>query len=253
MAYSIELVGLINVYHQGEGQKLLLLPDGRQPELNIPPHIASIVVLESQLLGNDDWEWEDDPRLDELHVRSFLIDPPSMIAISGLTGNGGELDTTAWDGVIPILSTIDRKMHILPERAETIAQIPVANGKLEAFYFADDSVVGRLTVPNTGLVTIKANAKNGHPKTLTLLDGASIVIANLSRKDSALPRPEERGDSHFRLYGQLDVQRRSVGLTREPQRDDRLQHLPSGHPYLAFIRANEGAFPSPGCSATGGP
>lgn len=262
MAYTIELVGLVNFYDLGRAGKLLLLPDGRQlagpdgaqPALNIPPHIASIVVLESQLLANVNWQFENDPRLDDIHVRSFLIDPPSVITISGLTGNGrSSLDSRRWDGVVPMLRDIDGKIEIVPENAATIAQIPVGHGTLEAFFFADDSVVGRLTVDHDDVITITATAPNGHLKTLTLLDGSGIVIANLSRRGSVLPRPTERGDSHFKLYGQLDRNRRSTGLGKEPKRDARLQHLPSAHPYLAFIRANEGAFPSPGCSVTGGP
>jgi hypothetical protein len=256
MAFSIDLIGLVNVYDAGRGRRLLLLPDGRRPEsteLNVPPHIASIVVLESQLLDHVGWDFEVDARFDGIGVRSFLIDPPATISISGMEGDGqSQLDASAWDGVVPVLSAIDRQIEIVPADAATIAQIPVARGKLEAFFFADDSVTGRLTADHNDLVTITATA-NGNAKTLTLLDGAEIVIANLSRRGSALPRPAAPPDTHFRLYGQLDQNRRSIGLANEPQKDNRLQHLPSGHPYLAFIRANGGAFPSPGCSVTGGP
>jgi hypothetical protein len=257
MAFAIDLIGLVSVYDSGKGRRLLLLPDGRRPEsteLNVPPHVASIVVLQSQLLSHPRWAFEVDARLDGIGVRSFLIDPPATISISGVEGDGkSQLDASAWDGVVPVLSDIDRRIKIVPADAATIAQIPVARGKLEAFFFADDSVAGRLTADHNDVVTITATAADGNAKTLTLLNGAEIVIANLSRSGSVRPRPTEKQDTHFRLYGQLDRNRRSAGLANEPRKDDRLQHLPSGHPYLAFIRANGGAFPSPGCSVTGGP
>lgn len=264
MSFVVTFVGLINFYDRGRQGKLLLLPNGTVgplPGTDIPLHFAGIFALRDQVR---DFSWaglEEDTPLPG--VQHFPILNPSTIQISGIEPGSGRVDPSRQDGFIPVLQTIVHNFNaqngiagdftIDPEHADTIAKIPVGQGILEAFIFGRDSIVSRLTVPGSDLVQITAD-DGQEVKTLTLRKGSEIVISNLSKPAVVAPIAEATAQdpmrSHFRIYAKLDVNRRPDGLI-EPAPPPSLEQLASAHPYLALLRANEGSFPTPGCSVTG--
>ncbi|HEY0158451.1 MAG TPA: hypothetical protein VGF28_14305 [Thermoanaerobaculia bacterium] len=250
MSYRINFVGLVNFFDRGTDGKLLLLPDGREPTLNIAPHRASIVVLRSQVRRDlSDWAAEPDDQLAPFLVDRYAISEKATISISGLEPGeaAGTLDTTGWDGKVPLLRQIDETLEIVPENA--VVQIPVARGRLEAYSLGNGSTVGQLTVAHEGAVMVTATSRESDVvRTLVLRDGAEIVISNISNPLAPARDPKSE-ISHFRLYGQLDRHGRSERL--ETPEKSKLDQIPSAHPYLAFLRTTEGTFPAPECPVTG--
>jgi len=259
MAIKFDLIGLINFFDDGKG-KLLLLPDGTNPPGpgDIPKHFAGIFVLARQVLTHAQWpDADDDADLKTMGVLHLPITQSCTISISGM--NKGVVSSAEHDRLVPALKKIDRDFNIVPEKAETIAKIPIHQGTLKAFRFGKNSVVSQLTMSmplpdpknmDAGLMTIQATATDGSTKKVIIGDGAEIVIANISKLGTAAGAVERPEDSHFRIYAKLDVERRADGLF-EPDADPSLQQLPSAHPYLSLLRERAGEFPSPGCSVTG--
>jgi hypothetical protein len=260
MAVKFNLVGLINFFDLGRDGKLLLIPDGTNPPGpgHIPQHFAGIFVLARQVLTHAEWpSADDDPDLQQAGVLHLPISEPCTISISGMSN--GVVESTEHDRLVPVLKRIDPNFDIVPAQAETIAQIPIHQGKFEAFVFGRDSVVSQLTIAmpaydpvaqQGSVMTIQATAADGSTKAFILSDGAEIVIANISKLGTAAGAVEHPEDSHFRIYSKLDVARRADGLI-EPRPNASLEQIASAHPYLSLLRDRAGEFPSPGCSVTG--
>jgi hypothetical protein len=259
VAIKINFIGLVNFFDQGKDGKLVLLPDGRTSNMNIAPHYANLTVLAKQVLNDSGWPPEADQELTDVFLKRYAISEPMKIAVAGLNpGESSEtLDTSEWDGRIPLLRQIDPTLHIDPTEAATIAQMPIARGKLVAYGFGEGSTVGQLTVEvdppmdtnKQRPITITATNKSGEVKKLVLHDGVEIVLTNLSSVLEREPNPTAKPETHFKIYGQLDVKRRSKKL-RTPKAST-LGQIPSGHPYLAVLRETEGNFPAPDCPVTG--
>jgi len=251
MSYTVDFVGLVNFFDQGDAGKLLLLPDGREPDNDkIPPHFAHVIVLEQQLVDADEWTPDNDPKAKELKVLKFQIDTPATIWFTGQGARRG-LSTARQDGLLPLLKKIDPKINILPEQAATIAQIPIDYGTLEAFRIGAHSFCSRLTVDTAAAtVVVEMDPDDGSKlRTLRLNEGAEVLITNMSALAESAPIEDV---SHFTLYGQLDVDRDGSRLVPPRLRAaDALSQLPSAHPYVELIRSSGGAIPAPGCSVTG--
>jgi hypothetical protein len=252
MAIKFDFIGLINFFDRGKEGKLLLIPDGTAPPGpgNIPPHNAGIFVLARQVFTHAEWEDESGEELQDIGVLNFKIKQPCTISISGVSK--GKVASADHDRLVPVLTKIDHDFQIVPEKAATIAQIPIRQGTLKPFLFGKDSVVSQLTMNarRGGFVTIEAAFDDGSKKKIVVNNGAEIVIANISDLGTAAGVAERPEDSHFRIYAQLDVDRRSAGLI-EPKANASLQQIASAHPYLSLLRDQAGEFPSPGCSITG--
>lgn len=250
MGYIIDFVGLINFFGDTSDEKLLLLPDGRNPPDNrIPPHFANIFVISPQVVDSSTWAVEADAVMQSISVSRFAISSPSTITLSAQQANAGRgrLTISQQDALVPRLKQIDQAIEIEPDRAATIARIPINYGTLSAFILGRESVVAQLHVPHNDLLTITATPDDGStPKTLILRNGAEIVLSNTSQIGGPKPANEI---SHFHLYGQLDVNRDGSRLD-EPTPSAELDQLASAHPYVAFLRDSEGHIPLPGCSIT---
>lgn len=259
MAIKINFIGLVNFFDQGKDGKLVLLPDGRTSKMNIRPHRAKIAVLATQVVNDGEWPPEENKDLARMMVKRYAIDEPTTLSVEGLNPGEapGTLDTSEWDGRVPLLRRIDSTLHIVPEKAAAIVRMPVARGRLAAYSFGDGSTAGQLTVDvepshdeqGTPSITITATLESGAVKKLVLKDGVEIVLTNLSNALELEPNPTADPESHFKIYGQLDVDRRSDNLT--PPGKSELGEIPSGHIYLEILRSRKGNFPAPDCPVTG--
>jgi hypothetical protein len=194
---------------------------------------------------DDDLSSESDPLDDDLSSES---DPEKTGEVSAAAGEE-QLDTSGHSAFIPRLKEIDPEFTIVPEKAATIAQMPLRRGKLEAFV-VQDSVLSQLTVTShAGPVTITATVdQTGEVRKLLLLEGTEIILANMSNPFAA--HAEDR--SHFTIYAQLDVNRKAdVLAAKDPDISNALTLTPSEHPFIVKLLEDPGFVPRPGCSNTG--
>jgi hypothetical protein len=229
MAYKIDFVGLVCFLNQGD-TRLALLPDGRNPGGGISPHNASVIIKSGDFVSSDNW-----PDFDDSEVRTFAIDEPSVLSISGLAGQG--VDATQHDQNTPRLSN-DGSLVIDPDKAITIARLSIRAGTLQAFQL-ELGVVSQLEVDHTGEVIITATWDGGI-RTLTLKEGAEIVLVNLS-EDRTGGSDET---AHFHIYKQLTPGQTGTVSTPNPDFTI-LAELHSDHPFMkpAFTE-----FPGRNCS-----
>jgi hypothetical protein len=260
--FNIYFIGLINFFDTNSG-KLALIPDGRSPDGNIAPHFASFAI-EDEHLEKDQTKWWASQQLTSVQhkqVTQFSIAEPSRITISGVSGSGcrpfqrgGGVNSANHDPYIPKLRVIDPAIRIIPEKACTIAQMPINSGVLEAFFFgkAPDgkkhAIVSRLAVDGyDGPITITATTdKCGMTRKIVLKPESDIVLVNISSPFD----PHDGEENHFRIYGQLDVNRKNDKLA-EPDGEPDITQLPFTNRYLDLIIPKGGIFPLPNCSYTG--
>jgi hypothetical protein len=257
MPYKIDFVGLVHFLDKGNEGKLVLMPDGRHPDppLKVSPHYGSFFIQNEDIIDKSDW-WppNNDPVLDRIQVTELRIAKPSRMTISGMEdgGNrgcwpfGSKLDAKGHKN-LPRLEN-DRQLQIVPEWAETIAQMAIRQGTLESFLFGGKihgSGVSRLTVAGqSGPIVILAHLDDGSGfKTLKVNDGTEIVLSNTSN----LLVPHTDTDSHFRLYGKLDMYRRDETLKVKPPVPV-LDPLPFNHRYLKHVLDELGTVPNGDCS-----
>jgi len=253
MGYVVDFIGLVYFHKLRRGSVLALLPDGRDPSpLKVEPHIASLFIHKEDMKSADWWYATPKPELEEREIIEFPILYPSRVTITSVEpaansgcwpfGSSG-LGTGDHDGRLPQLKKQDKRLKIVPEKARTIVQLPLHRGKLEGRLFGT-AVMTRLEVPeDMDLVVITAQTSDGSAtKTLTLANETEIVLSNTS---DLLKKIKDK-ETHFKLYGRLDVKQRTDRL-REPDEDLTPPPLGSAHRYLDLIDG-EGATPDPGCS-----
>lgn len=280
MGYRIYFFGLVNFFDLKPEGRLVLLPDGRDASsTGIPRHDAFFVVEKKRVVKCEDW-WPGSggERLDYFGLIAFPIMCPSKILISGLyemPGASGcwpfagsdKLDTKKHAYLLPRLKEIDPDFNIVPSKAATIAQIPVRRGKLEAFSLnlglqpEETAVISRLTLKQySGPITITALTDDGvQVKTLTIKEGSELALSNISgaplfdkcEEPARFDLPNATsGENHFRIYAQLDENRKDDKLD-EPKLHDDLCELKDEHPYIRYLIANFTDLPGAGCSNTG--
>lgn len=247
MSFKIDFLGLIYFYHQ-KGGRLLLLPDGTAGADDIPPHYASLFLEKTKVTDDRTWHPLPSDALDRYGVNEYSIRYRSMLTITGADtaidggclsfGAGGGIDSSH-DSKVPHLKDCASDMHIDPQKAKTIAQMPIRQGTLEAFLF-ENAIVSRLTVINhSGPITITATDASG-TKTIVVRDETEIVLSNTSdfagSHGQRLRRPEEDDDDHhFQLYSQLADDGQPHAL-KEPTDSPNLPKFPSSQAYIVFLR-----------------
>jgi hypothetical protein len=262
MGYVIDFLGLVNFFDPKAEGVQVLLPDGRENSWlpgNIPEHHASFFVrtgtgeLPNDLISADWWrpvkraEWE------AIGVTEFRIPDSSTVKIGDLdaVSRTDPFDASQQFHVLAKLLAIDKDFEIDPGRAETIAQMVVRRGKLEAFKLVE-SIVSRLTVrDHRGEVVITAQGGT-RTRTLTLREGSEIVLANMS--DPTVGHSTKDEDDHFRIYANLDVNRRYEKLQHPPistfPRLDDLVEV-TNHTLISYLAGGARTLPRTGCSNTG--
>jgi len=196
MPYKVQFVGLV-CFFRDSGSRLALLPDGRNPEAGIDPHYGSIVIHEDWIESSSGWDGV--PRTDS---DVFPLEPCEVIFEGADVP--GTLDTSEHDGLLPQLRQVEPTFEIDPDRAVTIAKVPIRQGKLAAFLIPDgDAVISQLTVPHDGSVTITIKPDDGSPeRTIRTRPGAEIVIANMAR---GVYQEEAPHAAHFKIYEKLSA------------------------------------------------
>jgi hypothetical protein len=259
MAYKLIFLGLAHFYDKGRDGKLVLMPDGTDPRpLNVWPHNASFFVQNKDIIDSSHW-WQPipDPVLTRLEVTEFRVMHSSRITMTGLdnTGNPGcwpfgdsRLDAAKHRNLPELENDSKRALKIVPEWADTIAQLAIRQGTLESFLFGGlvrGAGVSRLTVTKQGPIVILALPADGSRfRMLKLRDNTDeIVFANTSN----LLKPHADKDSHFRLYGRLDVNRRDETLKDSPPIPV-LDPLVFSHPLLKHIQETPITVPNVDCS-----
>jgi len=260
MSFKIDFLGLIYFYRKGNG-RLLLLPDGTAGGDGIPPHYGSFFL--EQLKVADDRTWRPLGTINKYGVNEYSISYPSTLTISGVDtasargclsfGPGGGIGSSH-DSKVLHLKNYGPDMHIDPENVNTIAQMSIQQGTLEAFLF-DHAVVSRLTVTDhAGPITITATSDSG-TKTIVVLDETEIVLSNTSdiagthgQGPRLKPKEEGEDDHHFQLYSQLADDGKPHKLI-EPTSTPNLAHFPSSQAYIIFLVKGQNV-PGVSCSNT---
>jgi hypothetical protein len=259
MGITTYFVGLSYFFSDSAG-RIALLPDGTNVA-GIAPHHAGLFIAREQLEDAGNWPVTEH---DELTL-AFMIDEPSTVTISSvdarpdpatsafykLKGTKGRrprrLDTTHHDGRLPRLGAAGLK-GIDPATAETIAQVPIRNGVLDALEIPSPdphgAIVTRLTVyDHFGPILITATPKSGaSPRTFAVKDNTEIVLANLS-DDLVGGNTDESG--HYQIFRKLVPG--ETALLDEPQIPASVPLLRSTHPFFIPVFGN---FPSGKCSNT---
>lgn len=204
MSYQVQFVGLQFFYRdRGEGGgRHVLVPDGRFPSGDIPPHLFSIIVPKAKVISSDGWR-EEHVEKDEDLVE-FTIDAFSRIALEGASKGKGTCHDAGLDDDLPSLQAGDPNLKFDFNRANTIGEIEVRKGTLRAYRKPGSSatdgnvpLIVQLDVPHKGEITIAVTPFNEWPeRTIRLRPGTEIVIINSSRGGPTA------GD-HARVYEQL--------------------------------------------------
>ncbi|HYO77939.1 MAG TPA: hypothetical protein VE010_15885, partial [Thermoanaerobaculia bacterium] len=251
MSFRMHTVGLIYFAHDRNTRRLLL-PDGTVSNGVIPEHYASFFVEEARVDASGWWT----PRptgIEDVKVAEYRIEQRARLSVTGIEDAPRGLDTRAHDRKLPELKKVKPDFR-LSDRPDTIAELTIDRGKLEAFLFLQQAVVSTWTVETKESVTITATAEEGE-KRLVIQPDTEIVFANTSellsspaarlwyektkggrktteayRQRAAFRRERAEEQSHFVLYSKLDANP-DPSQMKDPTPPD----LVSDHPYIRAI------------------
>jgi hypothetical protein len=240
--YKVQFVGLV-CFYRDHGDRLALLPDGRDPGPGIDKHYGEISVGRDAIESLSGWD-------DETQASAggtFLL-PACEIVLEGADIDG-VLESEAHDAQLPSLRRIDPNFDIDPARARTVARVRIRRGKLTAYRVPQgDALMSQLDVPHDGSITITVKPDDDSKvRTIRVKPGTEIAITNMARGvyGRADETPAER-ESHFKIYEKLSS--RPVVL-HEPVLPSTVDETTSAHPMFAVRRGPIGLYP--GCSNTG--
>lgn len=234
MSYKVQFLGLVCFYRDGEGQ-LAMLPDGRDPGPGIDPHFASIAVDPDTIVNASGW---DAPSRDSGMFRL----PPCTVSLDGLERRG-TLDASAHYDRLPRLSRIDPNFRIDPAVAQTIATIPIRQGRLTAYLVPEGTaVMSELEVLHEGEIGITVTPRDGVVRDIRVRAGTEIAITNTAGDY----RRTDLHDNHFKIYEKLSS--RPVDLKVPNDEPTGLPHSPSRH--FLFTEGASAALTA-ACSNTG--
>jgi len=217
MTYHVQFLGLVCFYRDREGM-LAMLPDGRKPAAGIDPHYGTIAIDPDAILESDGWS------RNALDSGIFRL-PSCLVAIDGLD-TSGFLDMTDHADKLPRLGKINSEFRIDPKRAQTVARVPIRQGKLTAYRVpGGTAVMSQVAVPHDGEVGIVVTPRRGTPRYLRTRAGTEIAITNTAG-DYRRVRDEQ---NHFRLYEKLSAQRDVTLRAPEPADHESLSESPSQH------------------------
>jgi hypothetical protein len=273
MGYTIDFVGIVyfDTNPRDKSSRRVLLPNGMNPGDGIEPHVASINIATSRLVGDPQWgsPTPKPRRVDrsrtlayraalqplstssstatavmeeaEVELQTFPITERSTITITGLDGKG--VDATEHDGQLPRL--MDQVPPVVVDaKADTIAKLTIRNGKLMARRLpavtGSGAIVSQLRVDGDfGPITINVT-DDKETRSITVLDGTEIVIANVS--PDLTGGIDETG--HFQIYRKLSP--RNTTTLQQPVINAQVRTLATDHPFLV----DPFDFPEEKCSNT---
>jgi hypothetical protein len=259
MSFKIDFVGLIYFYRVSKHEYLLLLPNGTEGTGGIQPHYGS-VFLEKRKVNEKTSTWQPLPSnsdMDYWGINEYTLNAPAKLSIGGVNtdARGGCRSLGSRSGVsgsiesrMPHLKDCsDPAIHVVPDKARTIAQISIRQGFLEAFQFGDDhTLVSRLTVTNHQGPIVIANGKD----VIEVFDETEIVISNTSDLIGSHGHPAIVPEAaHCNLYSKLADDKQSHTVTMPPGGVPNLPKLPSSQMYILFLRGNH-RIPGPDCGNT---
>lgn len=235
MSYSVQFVGLACFLRDGNARQVLL-PDGRTPPDGIEPHFAFIDVATESIREVRGWNGDAAGGVFEL--------PPCEILFEGADA-GGSVDTSQHEGRLPQLKRIDPNFQIDPDRAATIATVPVRRGTLTAYSIpGGTAVISQLDVPHDGDIHIKIRPRDGSPpREIVLEPETEIVLSNTGRGGYAALT---EANDHFRIYEKLSA--RPVRLSEPAVARGVVPRSPTRHRFFGRVTS---LGLSSGCSNTG--
>lgn len=151
--------------------KEVLIPDGRQGDGHIPPHVASLFI-DKDLCIRDDW-WTDERVEHQVHaleqgqvvtkrVIEFRIPPGSKPATIKFPDQGtGMVQVVNLDRLLPMIGKVDPQFVLDLENPSAIARVPISGGRLEAFAFNEGAAAVQWTFEVSGPQTITATTETG--------------------------------------------------------------------------------------------
>jgi hypothetical protein len=174
-----------------------MLPDGREPGPGIDPHQALIVVDSDAVTAVSGWP-------DGARDTGRFELPPCEVILEGADVEG-TLDTSRQEPFLPHLGRINREFRIDPERAETIATIPIRRGVMEAHRVPRSrAVMSQLEVPHDGAIRITVKPRDGSPvRSITVAAESEIAVLNTAETYGGA----DEHNGHFRIYEKLGAQR----------------------------------------------
>jgi len=280
--YSVHFVGIIYFHVCTTDRKIALVPNGINGDGHVPPHYASFFI-EASLHDSDTW-WRDQKFNRQLQMETALAKPGTFDVLefripkpAVITFDCGDetLETKDLDIGLPQLKKIDPRFVLDLNDVDTIAQMAIPGGKLQAFQFGGDaSVVSWTITKHSDLVTITASAGDEIKRiTLKRFDrhaSPEIVFSNTPdlitarseppghteidhpghKETGSGTTPSNHAGGHFTLYAKLDKNRDERGLENPTLPNVRvLDEWPFEHRYLLFLLQKE-QIPMPGCVPT---
>ena len=266
---KVHFVGIVyfNVCMR-EGQ-LALLPNGMNPDPDMPPHYASLFV-ETDRHDSDNWwpdhkfdrtrELEDQPGVTRTaKLLEFRLAEPAEITFDcgDKTFDNFNLETA-----LPKVSEIVPEFELDEKNPDTIATVPIPGGKLEVLRFDQTEAVVTWSIAEHAdpvIITAKAARVTKHVTLKPIgreLD-TEIVLANtpdiltLLETDPGESEEEEHGREHggdhtaahhFSLYARLGQNKDPKPFLRIDPRQltakvADLAMFAFEHPYFDFLRA----------------
>lgn len=242
MPYKVQFVGLI-CFVKHEKIIRALMPDGTNPDQGIPKHIPFICIANPDIdEGGTTWPASQRISLGDI-LTVFWWTTRSQINVEG-ADKAGTLKTYDQDSRLPRLSLYPNHVKIDPNTAPAIADIPIRQGKLEAFRLPkspDDGkgpLISQLDIPHDQAITITVTPNDQSASyTLKLFPATEIAFVHVSQEDvqnvlseeirrvmraSFEPAASASGsstartstlvnDNHFELYGTLAVPKVDLG------------------------------------------
>lgn len=228
--YKVLFIGLachLNNGKEKDGRRVLW-PDGSNPSSMVTPHYAYIAVDPDSILDKSGWYPVDATQEDLMNTGLYRL-PKCTISMTG-ADKGSGVDTTDHDAFLPKLDAADPRNEIDPNDVDAIAEMTIRNGKLTALRTPEMERVGnrvaaaavsQLEVPHIGEITVAVTPEKGAQRTLRLMPGTTVAIANIAFPD------EGTGVEHFSIYGRLTRTRTLHG--RAALIPDTVGVLPTDH------------------------
>jgi hypothetical protein len=184
------MLGLMYFYHVEGGGRLVLVPDGTNPGVGVVSHYARFFIEKADLQFDDWWPAhkstqmctleDDDGHTQDFPIVEFRIPERARVVFDA---DAGPLEAQSVEALLPKLRGNDPRLIIDPDRADTIAQIPIRSGTLTTFKFADSAAV-QWSVEHEGPIVITATLSDTGEALQIVLNpsnrrfGTEIVFTN---------------------------------------------------------------------------